>query len=379
VKKTFLTISLLLAFLFSSTACKDPHSIAPANDFAILAQQEAGYKQAGPGKPLVFPRDHGAHPGYRIEWWYLTANLEDGQANPYGIQWTLFRVATESPGPKESVDDLQAKQLFMAHFAITTPSDHVSFQRYARGDENPQLARAGVNAAPFSAWMDDWVIESSGDSWLPLQVQAQQDGFAFKLQLKGDMPPVLQGDAGYSQKHADGGGSFYYSQPFLRATGQLEVDGQVVPVTGEAWLDREWGSQFLKPGQLGWDWFSLHLESGEKLMLFQLRERTENGGKDHYTYGQLMSPDGNHIRLDPGTIQLRVTKETRVDRRILPMQWSVELPQIDRQMTVTALHPNQWMEVDFPYWEGVVIVTGEGDKNRGKGYMELTGYPVQPD
>ena len=163
----------------------------------------------------------------------------------------------------------------------------------------------------------------------------------------------------------------------MKASGQLVVEDRVIDVTGDAWLDREWGSQFLKPGQLGWDWFSLHLASGEKLMLFQLREQHESGSGDNYTHGKLMSPDGNHLILEPAEIRLRVNQEALVENRMVPVQWSVELPQINREMTVSALHPRQWMKVDFPYWEGVVIVTGEGPKNSGRGYMELTGYPLQ--
>lgn len=371
-----LKMTVFLALVLSTIGCKDRHPVEPGDDFAILAQQASGYKQAGPDQPLVFPEDHGAHPGYRIEWWYLTANLEDNQGRPYGTQWTLFRVATEPPEPAEVESDSLTNQLFMAHFAITTPDDHFSFQRYAQGGES-QDARAGVVAVPFSAWMDDWELESTGESWLPLRVQAKQDEFEFKLQLTGDMPPILQGKAGYSQKHADGGGSHYYSEPFLQAKGQIMVDGRVIPVTGDAWLDREWGSQFLKPGQLGWDWFSLHLESGEKLMLFQLREKSTSSKPGAYTYGKLMSPEGNHIDLDPAEIRLRVDGKARVDNRMLPLQWTVELPQINRKMTITALHPEQWMKVDFPYWEGVVIVAGEGAENSGRGYMELTGYSRQ--
>ncbi len=264
----------------------------------------------------------------------------------------------------------------MAHMAITTPVEHVSFQRYARGAENNQFARTGVIAQPFSAWLDDWILESTGTGWLPLEVHARQDNDAFNLQLQSDMPLVLQGDMGFSQKNTDGGGSYYYSQPFLKATGELTLNGKTIPVSGDAWLDREWGSQFLQRDQVGWDWFSLHLDNGEKLMLFQLRQPAGAKSGGNFVHGSLVSKEGIKTRLDPAQIQLSVLHEASVRGRSLPLEWRIELPQVKRQFTIEALHPDQWMDVDFPYWEGVVKVNGNGPENSGRGYMELTGYPA---
>ncbi len=363
------TVLLLL-----TAACDRAEAPVQGSDLAMLARQVQGYTQARPGQPLVFPRDHGAHPGYRIEWWYLTANLSDGAGRPYGAQWTLFRLAVQPPGTYKSENAWQSDQVLMAHFAITSAEDHVSFQRYSRAGEHDGVARAGVRASPFSAWLDDWRLHSTGSDWLPMEVQARQGDYAMHLEFQSVAALILQGDAGFSRKHPDGGGSFYYSQPFLTAVGELTMNGQTISVSGEAWLDREWSSQFLQDSQVGWDWFSLHLESGEKLMLFQLRQRPENDQGENFLYANLIAPDGGTVKLDPGQIQLRVLKETVVAGRLLPLHWRLELPQIDRQLDIRALHPEQWMNVDFPYWEGVVIATGSGPENRGRGYMELTGY-----
>jgi predicted secreted hydrolase len=234
------------------------------------------------------------------------------------------------------------------------------------------MSRAGVTVEPFSAWLDDWELRSTGAGWLPLEVRARQDDNAMHLQLRGTAPLVLQGEAGFSAKHADGGGSYYYSQPFLEASGQLTIAGEVIPVEGDAWLDREWSSQFLQRGQSGWDWFSLHLDNGEKLMLFQVRGKP---GVENYLQGNLMAPDGSATPLDPGRIELEVVQTSRVAGRDLPLHWRVSLPQIGRQFDIRATIEDQWMMVDFPYWEGTVTVNGSGPENRGKGYMELTGYP----
>ncbi len=345
-------------------------------DFAVLAQSEAGFEQARPGVPLEFPRDHGPHPGYRIEWWYLTANLQDAEGREYGAQWTLFRTANRPLGERAPANPWQDPQVFMAHLAITTPTQHEAFQRYARGGVHDGLARAGVTAEPFAAWLDDWALQSRGPAWLPLDVRARQGDWGIDLQLRSEQSLVLQGEKGYSQKHPAGGGSHYYSQPFLQATGELEVEGQAVQVSGLAWLDREWSSQFLQADQSGWDWFALHLDSGEKLMLFRLRALPGSSGGG-FLYGALLGPGGEKLDLDPGAVKLSVIETAEVAGRTLPLHWQITLPEINRRFEVKALHPEQWMDVDFAYWEGVVLVSGEGPENTGRGYLELTGYPVR--
>jgi predicted secreted hydrolase len=368
--------AVVTALVLLAAGCWTEEPPVYGSDLAVLAQNAEGYRQARPGTVLNFPGDHGPHPGFRIEWWYLTANLDDATGKQYGAQWTLFRLATRPPESFEPENPWQSDQMFMAHVGITTPGDHVSFQRYSRGGDHGGILRAGVKAHPFSAWLDDWTLQSTGPGWSPLEVKAQQGDYALYLQLESSAPIILQGDGGFSQKHPNGGGSYYYSQPFLKAKGNLIVDGQKIPVSGEAWLDREWSSQFLQDKQVGWDWFSLHLDSGEKLMLFQLRQQNGGNQDDYFLYGNLIAPDGGSIMLDPDQIQLKVLEQSVIAGRSLPLAWLLVLPQIGRELKITALHPDQWMDVDFPYWEGAVNISGNGPDNSGRGYMELTGYSI---
>ena len=368
---------LFHSLVLITAGCGSREAPAPGQDFASLAQSAPGYAQARPGQALQFPRDHGAHPDFRIEWWYLTANLQDPQGRAFGAQWTLFRLAVQPPGPGSPLINANDNQVYMAHFAVSTPREHFAFQRYSRGKTVHGEARSGVRQQPFAAWLDDWALRSSGDDWLPLTVTARQDDYSLRLQLESDQPIVLQGERGFSQKHPDGGGSFYYSQPFLDASGELKIAGKPVAVRGKAWLDREWSSQFLQADQVGWDWFSLHLDSGEKLMLFQLRQKTGQNPAANYRHGVLISPHGEAVKLNAGQLRFQVLDETLVAGRSLPLSWRIELPQIGRAVEISALHADQWMNVDFPYWEGAVVVSGDGPKNSGRGYMELTGYPVR--
>lgn len=346
----------------------------------LLTQPAEGFQQASPGNRITFPRDHGSHPGYSIEWWYLTANLFDDAGRAYGAQWTLFRLAmprpTDLPDPlADAGNPWQSSQLFMAHMAVTWPEGHAGFQRYARGGDHGGLAQAGVITQPFTARLDDWTMKSTGDDWLPLQVQARQDDMALHLLLSSDQSVVLQGQNGFSQKHENGGGSHYYSQPFLAAVGEVEIHGERFAVRGDAWLDHEWSSQLLQPDQSGWDWFALHLESGEKLMLYRLRGA---GGSTNYLHGVLLGPGDRRTPLVMNQIRFRPDQWTQVAGRELPMSWKIELPEISRRMEVRALHPEQWMGVDFAYWEGVVTVVGENPGSRGHGYLEMAGYAAIP-
>ncbi|MEO0436926.1 MAG: lipocalin-like domain-containing protein [Pseudomonadota bacterium] len=386
-------LSLLLLMLgcgaehpFSSVATEAHHSTSPGNDLAALAASADGFRSAEASTALVFPRDHGAHEDYRIEWWYLTANLEDPNGEPYGAQWTLFRVARKpSKESKQEENPWQNSQIYMAHFAISTKNDHVSFQRYARGGSHGGIRRAGSTATPFAAWLDDWELNSTkgqtadlkADDWLPLTVSAQARGYGLRLDLSSEQALVLQGDKGFSRKHHNGGGSHYYSHPFLNAQGELVINGKSVAVSGQAWLDREWSSQFLQGDQSGWDWFALHLDSGEKLMLFQLRPTadTASDASGFFRHGVLISPNGRTTELDSAAIALQPKSYGSVAGRNIPVRWQITLPELERSLEVEALHPEQWMEVDFAYWEGYVTVRGASAGERGRGYLEMVGYP----
>lgn len=359
----------------------------------MLAQGEEGFSQAVPGHSLSFPGDHGPHPDFRIEWWYLTANLQDESGEQYGAQWTLFRIAMQPSSDQTGNNDAKAmtqvgnpwlsNQVYMAHAAITWPDGHAGFQRYARGGDHDGVAQAGAQAEPFAAWLDDWSLHSAhagaGNGWLPLQAEFREGDMGFKLRLDSDQDLVLQGQSGFSQKHASGSGSYYYSQPFLQAEGSLTIDGQETPVSGQAWLDREWSSQFLQPEQAGWDWFALHLDSGEKLMLFRLREKSVSARNGDFKHGVLISPAGQTTPLDSRQIEFEVLEKMRVHDRSLPARWRIKLPEIGREILITPVLEDQWMDVDFAYWEGAIKVSGTSEETRGRGYLEMTGYPPEVD
>ena len=337
-----------------------------------LRDEGAGYAQVIPGQTLQFPRDHSAHPDYRIEWWYLTANLSDRDGRQWGLQWTLFRQALS---PKQVKAGWNSNQMWMAHAAITTPEGHYHEQRFARGG----IGQAGVTEISrdgyFNAWMDDWEWRSSGAALLPakLKFSIGDREVVFLLESTGDL--VANGVDGYSQKSAQGQASYYYSQPHIGVRGFVNQGLTKTYLTGKGWLDREWSSQALAGNQQGWDWFSLHLDDGHKLMVYQLRHADGN----HWLSGNWISPHGANELLDGAAISLSPTRRSSIstgdnETRELPMEWQLALVGQQRSWRIRPLYDEQWMDTRIPYWEGVVLVEDEQGRSSGVGYMELTGY-----
>ncbi|MEL6233006.1 MAG: lipocalin-like domain-containing protein [Pseudomonadota bacterium] len=328
--------------------------------FSGLGTDADGFATPAPGYAFSFPADHAAHPDFRIEWWYLTANLRGPDGTPYGLQWTLFRTAL-APGEEEG---WRSPQIWFAHAAVTTPERHFAAERFARGG----IGQAGVEATPFRAWIDEWVLE--GPDFDHLRMTAQGPDFGYQMALTAQGPLVFHGDAGFSVKSVEGQASYYYSQPFFRIEGTLSLPGGPVEVTGEAWLDREWSSQPLSERQSGWDWFSLSFADGHKLMGFQLRQTDGT----RYSAASWIAPDGTLTAFPDGAFRARPLETHRVAGRDVPVAWQVALPDRALDVTVTALNRDAWMGVSIPYWEGPVTVTGS---HPGIGYLEMTGYPEE--
>jgi len=351
---------LLLGTLLLS-ACDDQKP--PADGFAGLGNEATTFARVVPGKVFSFPQDHGAHDGFRIEWWYVTANLKDDQGRAFGVQWTLFRNALQADTQAQGWSN---QTIWMGHAAVTSANQHYAAERYARGG----VEQAGVNASPFKAWIDDWTFDSQSNLENPLanmQLHARGQRFSYQLHLTSSQPLVLQGEQGFSQKSEQGQASYYYSQPFFQAKGTVEIDGKTYQVSGPAWLDREWSSQPLTASQTGWDWFSMHLDNGEQLMLYRMRQK--NG--EPYLTGTWIGADGQTQLLKGQEIQLTPLASSDVAGHTLPTRWAVKIPGKHIDVTTTALNPNAWMNLRIPYWEGPVQVSGS---HSGTGYLEMTGY-----
>ncbi len=354
-RRTFVASALVLGL---------ERKIALAQGFAGLGSSGDGFAPVTPGRKLVFPADHGPHPDFRIEWWYLTANLRDANGATYGAQWTLFRQAVH-PGPQE--EGWANQQIWMGHAAVTRADTHRFSEAFARGG----VGQAGVEARPFHAWIDGWEMRGleamNSTAVSPLELSAAAEDFAYALRLEADHALVLQGDAGYSVKSEQGQASYYYSQPYFKAEGHITIDERPVNVTGQAWMDREWSSQPLASDQTGWDWLSLHFASGEKLMLFRLR----SAGGHHFTSGKWFSPREQDRQLASSDIAMTPKALTEIGNRKIPTRWDIAIAPLALNISCSALNAASWMATRFPYWEGPISFQGS---HQGVGYLEMTGY-----
>jgi predicted secreted hydrolase len=335
-----------------------------AQGFAGLGETGSGFVPVIPGKVFAFPADHGPHPGFRIEWWYVTANLVDAKGVAYGVQWTLFRQAIAAGAELEGWAN---QQIWMGHAAVTTAALHRTSETFARGG----IGQAGVAASPFRAWIDSWEMRGlaamNAANIAPLALTASGADFSYALRLDADRALVLQGDGGYSRKSEREQASYYYSQPYFAVTGSITVDDKPAEVTGQAWLDREWSSQPLAPDQSGWDWLSLHLNSGEKLMLYRMRQTDGN----HYGSGKWFARDGTALEIASADLTMTPQAFTEIEGRKIPTAWRIAIAKLALTIECIPLNARSWMGTSFPYWEGPIRFSGS---HTGLGYLEMTGY-----
>ena len=318
-----------------------------------------GFRQAAPGMTVNLPEDMGAHPAYRLEWWYLTANLKSADGKRFGVQWTLFRNSLK-PGPfNDPVPGWQRNEIWLAHAALSRPDDHRFATRSARGG----TGQAGVTVQPFRAWIDHWQLRSQApNSW---ELTVNGENFSYRLDIEQQLPVVLNGDRGFSAKSASGGGSMYFSYPLRVTGGEVAIGGEKVAVAGQGWFDREWSSQYLKADQQGWDWMALHLDDGRHLMLFRVR------GNDDYYSATLVAADGSAQTLSPTEFSLTPTKYRDSQFGEVPVIWQLQIPAAAIDIQIQSWPGDYWNPGVLRYWEGPVRVRGS---HRGAGYLEMTGY-----
>jgi len=327
-------------------------------------------------REFSFPDDHGPHPEYRNEWWYVTGNLDSTRGKRFGFELTIFRFALAPAGGEErtTTSAWAASQVYIGHFAVTDVNAeqfHVA-QRYARG----ALGLAGAESAPYRVWVEDWQVQEAAEGKGGWNLYAADQGVELSVSLEALKAPVLNGIDGLSQKSpARGNASYYYSVPRLRALGSLSIAGDRHEVSGLAWLDREWGSSALSREQEGWDWFALQLSDGSDLMYYNLR-RTD-GTADPHSAGTWMpgEQDSVYLSRDDVTIDVRDFWDSPHGGRY-PMGWTITIPRLDLELQVDPVLEAQELDTSIRYWEGAVDVAGvrSGRSVDGRGYVELTGY-----
>ncbi len=375
--KRFLLVAGLLgagaAAFFALRSQAEP-SIPQTRIMSGAAGSIEGYARVDGPQDLVFPQDAGPHNEYQTEWWYYTGNLETAEGRHFGYQLTFFRRALlpeDQQVARES--DLATEQIYFAHFALTDVggSQFHAFERFSRGAGG----LAGAEAEPYQVWLENWQVTQGTDGVYSLH--AAQDGKEIDLEFVDRKGPVLQGDEGYSQKGPEAGNaSTYYSLTRLESSGSVVVDGRTYDVVGLSWMDHEFSTSALGPGQVGWDWFSIQMDDGSELMVFQLRR--EDGSVDPYSSGTYIAADGTttHLKREDFTLTPQGTWHSPRSGGDYPGGWTVSIPTLNLTINVEPYLADQELNVSFSYWEGAMRITGEkeGHPVRGSGYLEMTGY-----
>jgi predicted secreted hydrolase len=338
---------------------------------------EGDYRRALPGWQYEFPRDHGAHPDFRTEWWYYTGNVRAEDGTRFGFKLTFFRNSLAPPGSEAREAPLAAGEVFIAHFAVTNVREraHVTQERIGRAGFGQGHAAAGTLDVRCGPWhtrlLDDGTIAlvgGDGDTRIDLRFAPQK-------------PPAIHGRDGVHQKSAAAGqASHYITFSRMAATGTITWEGRPREVRGDAWMDHEFGSDPLTESQVGWDWFSIQLASGEDLMLYGMREADGSFTPD--SSSSLIARDGTVTELPASAYRIEATGKWKSPHSgaTYPMGWRIAIPSQDAVLTVSPVLEDQEMvmrrSTGTVYWEGAVDVGGtwRGAPAEGHGYVELVGY-----
>ncbi|MBD3225235.1 MAG: carotenoid 1,2-hydratase [Caldithrix sp.] len=341
----------------------------------------AGYARAIQPRNFQFPYDHGPHPAFKTEWWYLTGNVTDVSGQRFGYQFTIFRTAMV-PKPGTQNNTWLTNQVYMGHLAVSDISRErfYHFERFSRS--NNQLA--GARRIPLKVWLENWQLYTAqadtGGSIPPMHLRASNQTIGLDLHLQNSKPPVLQGDRGLSQKGPQpGNASYYYTLPRLTTRGTFTIHDETFKVEGLSWLDREWSTSALDTNQVGWDWFALQLDNGIDIMYYQIRQRGNR--VDPHSKGSIVFADGDYELLSREQVRLEVLDHWQSPRGGgYPAEWNLRIPAHQTVLHIEPAMADQELDVSLRYWEGAVQIKGTYQEKAitGKGYVELTGYAEAP-
>jgi predicted secreted hydrolase len=347
-------------------------TILVAGVFASRA--ELAWREITEPPALALPRDHGAHPETRTEWWYVTGLVTDEAGRRYGFQITFFRQGLSSEALEPGSSRLRARQVAAAHLAVADIEaggfHHAERLRRAAG------GLAGWSETDLDVWLENWTMQRAEDDTIAIRARDPETGIGLELELRPEKALVLQGNAGYSQKgESPGNASAYLSWTRLSASGSLEVGGSTTEVDGGAWFDHEWGTSQLGKGVAGWDWFSFRLEDGRDLMVYRLR-RTD-GSADPFSSGTVVAADGGTSKLGRDDVEIEALEwwDSPASGGRYPVRWRIKVPGHGIDLDVRGLLPASELDgsatTGVVYWEGPIDAIGSA---RGEGYAELTGY-----
>lgn len=335
---------------------------------ALVAQAvtEDGYAIPQPGRTFAFPRDHGSHPEFRTEWWYVTGHLDAPDGRRFGFQVTFFRQAARG-------QDGLSNELHLAHAALLDAKTGAFLHE-------EKLTRAGWDAASSTATLDvrngNWSLRLD-ESTQRLHLSATVKGEAvLKLELEPAKPVVTFGKDGVSRKgSAPSAASHYLTFTRLKTTGSVKLGATTHSVTGSAWMDHEFSSSHLDEGQIGWDWASLQLHDGTERMVYRMRR--SDGQTDPASTLNFISADATVRTLPPQQFTWKVLETWHSPHTGADYPIRVEIAAEGKSYTLRPLARDQEQGGSIsglPYWEGACDVLDASGDVIGRAFLELAGY-----
>lgn len=355
-----------------------------AAEFRPPLKTSDGFAVPQPGRRFEFPRDHGSHPEFKIEWWYVTGHLFGEPGRRFGFQATFFRRAAppatnESAGPAGS-PLFDHQEVHLAHMALLDAQG-------GRFLHEERLNRRGWDAGSDTTTLDvrngNWslVLTTNSNTSISLHGSIRGDA-AFSLALTPIKPLVVFGENGVSRKGASPTASSHYlTFPRLEVAGQVTIEGRDHAVRGQAWMDHEISSSQLDDDQAGWDWASLQLEDGREIMAYRLRRK--DGSTDPFSTLAWVDAQGAVTMFNSTQFTWTAVKtwKSPVTGGVYPVR--VTLTTIDpatgkpASFTLEPLALAQELNGilgGVSYWEGACRVLDEKDREIGSAFLELTGY-----
>jgi predicted secreted hydrolase len=362
IKKGMFPIVVLIA-MFALSSCGFPGITSTSAQLPVAS----GTQQAQQLPPVRFPEDEAAHKDL-TEWWYYTGHLQakDAQGtHTYGFELVIFQALRNGFPP-----------VYAAHFAISDITRGEFHYDQRRVVEPDAFIPNGTSTKGINEYVGDWTIQ--GLNGLD-HLRAEMQNYAIQLDLRGLKPATLHNGTGLIT-YGVAGFSYYYSRTRMAVSGTIVDHNQSYTVTGQAWMDHQWGN-FLSIGGGGWDWYSIQLNNNTEMMLYFLHDANGNTSS---TYADYIGANGQDY-----LIPVNVIQDTALDHWVSPTTgarypsgWklTVNYPHVRVSLTITPLLKNQELVVfsstGNSYWEGAVGIQGQfqGAPIQGEGYVELTGY-----
>jgi predicted secreted hydrolase len=347
-----------------------------------------------PGRIFQFPADHGSHPEFKIEWWYITGHLTSEGDQRHGFQATFFRRASDvrpSPHPADtkistaspSTPNFANDEFFLAHMAWLDVSTK-TFRHEERLNRRGWDAQAATNRLEVrnGNWsLKDLGPDAQGQPKLELRGGIQADLF-WRMSLTPQKPLVVFGTNGVSRKAREpSAASHYLTFPRLAVTGELRRGSKTERIQGEAWMDHELSSSQLGEGQVGWDWTSIQFFDGRELMAYRMRR--DDGTTDAFSTLAWIGKDGRVSQWGPDRFTWRGEGQWKSPRSggTYPAAVLLTVPEPDGRpgptLRIEPLCADQELSggiAGVPYWEGACRVLDAQGKEIGRAFVGMTGY-----